>query len=191
MSNILTFISDPTIFINILSLIVIFVSIIIVTSKTLFLSIIYLSISSLSLCILYLLLDAPDVAMTEAALGASLSTVIFLNVLKKIDKANQIIVSTEGNNFSYTALIVCIIVFITFLYGFIDIADFGDQDSAFTKGISKYYIDNTKKDVGINSFVASILASYRGFDTLCETCVIFLSAISVSFILSCYKYDKR
>jgi multicomponent Na+:H+ antiporter subunit B len=191
MLKILKFIADPIILINLISIVIILISIVIAKSKTLLLSIIYLSILSLSLCVLYLFLDAPDVAMTEAALGASLSTVIFINVLKKIDKGEEVALVNARNDFSYSALIICIMVFITFLYSFIDVADFGNQDSAITNGISKYYIDNTKKDVGIDSFVASILASYRGFDTLCETSVIFLSAISVSFILSRYKYDKK
>ncbi len=38
---------------------------------------------SLFASVLYLLLAAPDVAMTEAAIGAGLSTVIFLYAVKK------------------------------------------------------------------------------------------------------------
>ncbi len=39
---------------------------------------------SLMASILYLVLSAPDVAMTEAAIGSGLSTVIFLYVLKHV-----------------------------------------------------------------------------------------------------------
>jgi len=39
---------------------------------------------SLFASILFLLLAAPDVAMTEAAIGSGLTTVIFLYALKKI-----------------------------------------------------------------------------------------------------------
>ncbi len=38
---------------------------------------------SLFASVMYLLLAAPDVAMTEAAIGAGLSTVIFLYAVKK------------------------------------------------------------------------------------------------------------
>ena len=38
---------------------------------------------SLFASVIYLLLAAPDVAMTEAAIGAGLSTVIFLYAVKK------------------------------------------------------------------------------------------------------------
>jgi energy-converting hydrogenase B subunit D len=46
-------------------------------------SVIAVGVVSLFASILYLLLQAPDVAMTEAAIGAGLSTLIFLYALKK------------------------------------------------------------------------------------------------------------
>lgn len=43
---------------------------------------------SLLASVLYLLMAAPDVAMTEAAIGSGLSTIIFFYVLNKIRKEN-------------------------------------------------------------------------------------------------------
>jgi len=43
---------------------------------------------SLLASVMYLLLAAPDVAMTEAAIGSGLSTIIFFYVLNKIRKQN-------------------------------------------------------------------------------------------------------
>lgn len=43
---------------------------------------------SLLASIMFLLLSAPDVAMTEAAIGSGLSTIIFFYVLNKIRKQN-------------------------------------------------------------------------------------------------------
>jgi len=44
---------------------------------------------SLLASILYLLLSAPDVAMTEAAIGSGLTTVIFLFVLHRIRQVTE------------------------------------------------------------------------------------------------------
>ena len=44
---------------------------------------------SLVASILYLLLSAPDVAMTEAAIGSGLSTVIFMYVLKHVKRGED------------------------------------------------------------------------------------------------------
>ena len=45
-------------------------------------------IVSLIASILYLLLAAPDVAMTEAAIGSGLTTIIFFYVLNKIRRTD-------------------------------------------------------------------------------------------------------
>lgn len=51
--------------------------------KNLISAIIAVGIVSLFASVIYLLLAAPDVAMTEAAIGAGLSTVIFIYAVKK------------------------------------------------------------------------------------------------------------
>ncbi len=52
-------------------------------SRNLIVSIVAVGVVSLFASILYLLMQAPDVAMTEAAIGAVLSTIIFLYALQK------------------------------------------------------------------------------------------------------------
>lgn len=46
--------------------------------------VIFMSYSSI-MCILWLLLESPDLAITEAAVGAGVSGILFLMTLKKID----------------------------------------------------------------------------------------------------------
>jgi energy-converting hydrogenase B subunit D len=57
--------------------------------KDLISSIIAVGVVSLFASIIYLLLQAPDVAMTEAAIGAGLSTLIFLYALHKTKDAEE------------------------------------------------------------------------------------------------------
>lgn len=57
--------------------------------KDLVSSIIAVGVVSLFASILYLLLQAPDVAMTEAAIGTGLSTLIFLYALHKTKDAEE------------------------------------------------------------------------------------------------------
>ncbi|MGC9373647.1 MAG: hydrogenase subunit MbhD domain-containing protein [Bacteroidales bacterium] len=73
------------IFIGILILVM---AIIAIHNKNLVIGIIAAGAVSLFASILYLLLAAPDVAMTEAAIGSGLSTIIFFYVLNKIRKQN-------------------------------------------------------------------------------------------------------
>ncbi len=54
-----------------------------IDSKDLLYSIIFLSAASLTLALLFFLLQAPDIAITEASVNAGLLTIIFLLALEK------------------------------------------------------------------------------------------------------------
>ena len=71
-----------------LSLFILVMAVVAVHNKSIKVAIIAAGIVSLFSSILYLILAAPDVAMTEAAIGSGLSTVIFFYVLNKIRKNN-------------------------------------------------------------------------------------------------------
>ncbi|MBW6516091.1 MAG: DUF4040 domain-containing protein [Candidatus Cloacimonetes bacterium] len=58
-------------------------TIFVVFSKKLLHSLIFLSLFSMLLALKYLTLRAPDVAITEAALGTGLATVVYLVAIKK------------------------------------------------------------------------------------------------------------
>ena len=53
-------------------------------SRSLLTSVISAGVISLLASIIYVLLAAPDVAMTEAAIGSGLTTIVFLLALRKI-----------------------------------------------------------------------------------------------------------
>ena len=47
-----------------------------------------------------------------------------------------------------------------------------------------YYIQHAYEDTRIPNMVTAVLADYRGFDTLCETIVVFAGGIACFFILN-------
>lgn len=69
---------------SVIGLAMIAMAVIAVVHKKLTVAIIAAGVVSLFASILYLLLAAPDVAMTEAAIGSGLTTIIFFYVLNKI-----------------------------------------------------------------------------------------------------------
>ena len=73
------------IFLSVIMLVMAFVAI---YNKSLTVAVIAVAAVGLIASILFLLLAAPDVAMTEAAIGSGLSTIIFFYVLNKIRKNN-------------------------------------------------------------------------------------------------------
>lgn len=58
-------------------------------TKDLLGAIIIFSTYSLAMAVLWLLLKAPDVAMTEAAIGAGVTTVLFIAVISRIRKVEK------------------------------------------------------------------------------------------------------
>jgi multicomponent Na+:H+ antiporter subunit B len=165
---------------NLIIFLLILISIKIIFAKDLLNAVIAASVFSLLIGVSYLVMDAPDVAMTEAALGACLSTCVYLNLLRKlppdlknIERANII-----------SASLICLLFVATLTYMGLELPNYGDNNAPLHMYSSKYYIENTSRDIGIPSFVAAILASYRGYDTLGETSVILIAGIAVLLVFS-------
>lgn len=124
-------------------------------------------------------LDAVDVAMTEAAVGAGLSTVLILATLY-LTKAGQ----SGSRRFVILPLIITIIVGGVIAWGAISFPKFGDPKAPMQQHIAPYYLANALRETKVPNIVTAVLASYRGYDTLGETTVIFTAAIGVLMLLS-------
>jgi len=72
-----------TVLFIVISVVMLLAALLAVHMKSLLGAVIAVGVVSLFVSILFLILGAPDVAMTEAAIGAGLSTVIFLFALSR------------------------------------------------------------------------------------------------------------
>nr|WP_040257238.1 DUF4040 domain-containing protein [Rickettsia hoogstraalii] len=165
---------------NLIAFLLILISIKIIFAKDLLNAVIAASIFSLLIGVSYLIMDAPDVAMTEAALGACLSTCVYLNLLRKLPPDLK---NIERTNIILASLI-CLLFVVTLAYMGLELPNYGDDNAPIHMHSSKYYLENTSRDIGVPSFVAAILASYRGYDTLGETSVILIAGIAVLLVFS-------
>lgn len=126
---------------------------------------------------IYLLLDAPDVAMTEAVVGV-LVTIFSILTIKSLHT-----ITYEINDFFRPGLFTLSITSaVILIYAGLDLPKFGDDTAIANHKTAYYYIQNTKNDINISSIVAAILASYRGYDTLLETLVVVIGGMSVILI---------
>ncbi|MEZ6091423.1 MAG: DUF4040 domain-containing protein [Pirellulaceae bacterium] len=126
-----------------------------------------------------LILDAPDVAFTEAAVGAGISTVLMLSTLA-LTGPNE-----KGRRKS--SLLPMTVVTITgcaLVYGTLDMPHFGDPNDTIHQYPSPSFVEKSQVDMhGLPNVVTAVLASYRGYDTLGETAVIFTAGVAVMLIL--------
>ena len=133
-----------------------------------------------------LILDAPDVAFTEAAVGAGISTVLMLGTLALTSREEKPI-----KKFPVLPLIVVVVTGLTLVYGTLDMPRAGDPSAPVHTRMEPSFIEKSDHDMHgeLPNVVTSVLASYRGYDTLGETTVIFTAGIAVLLILR--KPEKR
>jgi multicomponent Na+:H+ antiporter subunit B len=70
-----------------------------------------------------------------------------------------------------------------------DMPDWGDPNSPASLHVSPRYITKTLEETETPNMVTSVLADYRGYDTLGETTVIFTAGMACILILR--KFRKK
>lgn len=133
--------------------------------------------SLLSACI-FTTLDAVDVAFTEAAVGAGISTVLFLTTLSLTSRREA-----SQYRHSRAGIVVCLVTGGALVYGTLDMPHFGDPEAPVHQHVAPRYIGESPREIGVPNMVTSVLASYRGYDTLGETAVIFTAGLTVLLLL--------
>ncbi|GAB1260812.1 DUF4040 domain-containing protein [Aurantivibrio plasticivorans] len=146
--------------------------------KDLFAVVMLFSIYSFVSALIFVSLDAVDVAFTEAAVGAGISTVLMLGTLALTGRKEK-----ENKHSSILPLVVVLVTGAALVYGTLDMPPFGDPDNPIHQHVAPRYIEESPKEVGLPNMVTSVLASYRGFDTLGETVVVFAAMIGVLTLL--------
>jgi multicomponent Na+:H+ antiporter subunit B len=136
-------------------------------------------IFSLLSAALFTVMDAVDVAFTEASVGAGISTILMLGTLA-LTVRHEI---SECNRFRPLALVAAIFTGAVLIVGTLDMPRYGDPDAPIHHHVAPRYIEESPLEIGIPNEVTSVLASYRGYDTWGETTVIFTAAIGVMMLL--------
>jgi len=152
----------------------------IVRMTNLFAIIMLFGIFSFLSAAVFVVMDAADVAFTEATVGAGILTVLMLATiaLTKDQKEKQ-----SGSHRPWLPLAVVTVTGAALVYGTLDIPAFGDPEAPAQTHVAAYYLERSVAETGVPNVVTSVLASYRGFDTLGEIVVIFAAGIAVLLLL--------
>jgi multicomponent Na+:H+ antiporter subunit B len=127
----------------------------------------------------FVALDAVDVAFTEAAVGAGMSTVLVLSGIALTAKRERRV----SRKRRFLPLVICAVTGGALVYATIDMPAFGDADAPANAYVGRAYIEATPDDIEVPNIVTAILASYRGFDTLGETVVVFTAGLACLLLL--------
>ena len=150
----------------------------IVRQRNLFGVVILAGIYSFLMASLLIALDAVDVAMTEASVGAGVSTVVLLATL-------HLTKTTEAPSIhrNLLPLLVVLIVGAILVWGTLSLPPFGFAENVINQHVVPRYLAKSIAETGVPNVVTSVLADYRGYDTLGETTVIFTAGIGVMLLL--------
>ena len=127
----------------------------------------------------FVVMDAVDVAFTEAAVGAGISTLLMLVAITMTGHNEH-----AARHKPFLALAVILVTGGLLIYGTFDMPSFGSSLAPIHVQVAPRYLNDSMQEIGVPNVVTSVLASYRAFDTFGEVVVIFTAGMGVLALLS-------
>ena len=146
--------------------------------RSLFAVVMLSGIYSLLAASMFVALDAVDVAFTEAAVGAGISTVLMIAVLALTGERER-----APSHTMWLPMAVVVLTGAALIYATFDMPAFGAANAPVNLHVAPRYLNESFAEVGLPNVVTSVLASYRGYDTLGEVTVIFTAAVAVMLLI--------
>ncbi|MEO1206940.1 MAG: DUF4040 domain-containing protein [Pseudomonadota bacterium] len=154
------------------------VSVAIISNRNMFGVVILAGIYSFLMASVMMTLDAVDVAMTEAAVGAGISSIIFLATLHLTGSMEYPQPRSVG-----LPLFVAIVVGGALVFGTYGLPPFGAADTPMHTHTAPRFIEMSKDYLMPPNMVTAVLADFRAFDTLGEAVVVFTGGMAVLMLL--------
>lgn len=144
-----------------------------------------LALYSLLMSLVWVNMHAVDVAFTEAAVGAGVSTILLVGTLVFINKWEK-----PARRMHWPALLAVVVTGAVMLYGSLDMPHFGDPQAPIHRHVAPRYIEQALTETHVPNMVTAVLAGYRGFDTLFEVVVIFTAGIGLILLLRAKRHPR-
>ncbi|MCU4800909.1 DUF4040 domain-containing protein [Halobacteria archaeon HArc-gm2] len=136
---------------------------------------------SLGISIIWVLLQAPDVGLTEAAVGAGVMTILLLIALANTVRPSEDQLFERVRPRTVLAVGAFVLVMGATVPA---LPAVGATDSPVGSGeVTDYYLDNAYEETEVHNAVTAVLAAYRGFDTLGEAVVVFVAGVATLTVL--------
>jgi multicomponent Na+:H+ antiporter subunit B len=116
--------------------------------------------------------------MTEASVGAGISTVLLLAALALVGGEEA-----KPLTRPWLPLVLALVIVGALVYGTLGLPAFSDPGAPIHTHVVPRYLNEGLKETGVPNIVTAVLASYRGYDTLGETAVVFTAGAGVIALL--------
>ena len=87
------------------------------------------------------------------------------------------------NWYPIAAAVICAALVAILLTTVMSMPGFGEEDNPINNEVSDRYLEYGAEDTGSENVVTAMIIGYRGFDTLGESCVLFLAVAAVMILL--------
>ena len=159
--------------------------------RDLFVSVILLSVFSFLSALLFYVAHAPDVAITEAAVGAGITTFLFIWAVRAAGGKNAEQKKPPARGWTRATEIVekvsdILLAVFTAVLLFLFLPSLGEGSTV----LKDYFILHAREETGAVNLVSAIYLQYRAFDTFGETIVLFCAVSGSLFFLSSKKKEK-
>jgi multicomponent Na+:H+ antiporter subunit B len=158
----------------------------IVVQRNLFSVVVLASIYSFLMATVLVALDAVDVGMTEAAVGAGMSTVLLLGALY-LTRGEE----AKPLRRPLIPLAVALVIGAALVYGTLGLPAFSDPYAPIHIHVAPRYLHEALNETGVPNVVTAVLASYRGYDTLGEVVVVFTGGAGVITLLRRFRRRRE
>ena len=151
-------------------------SIVAIETKNLLSAVISCGIVGSAVSVAFLMLGAPDIAITQVVVEI-LILVILIRATIKIDNTS---IEAHWDTFAVVSSLIFFGLFLVFAFLAVrDLPRFGQP----LMRVSREYLQTGLQKTGAANIVASIVLDFRGYDTLGEATVIFVSILGAFVIL--------
>ena len=120
--------------------------------RSLFAVVMLSGVFSLLSALLLVSLDAVDVAFTEAAVGAGISTVLMLGTLALTSRYER-----PTKRSPLIPLVVVIVTGAALIYGTLDMPNFGDANAPTQSHVYPEYLERSQTEIGVPNVVLPFL----------------------------------
>ena len=145
-----------------------------------FAAVVHFMAFNLLMALVWVVLEAVDVAFTEAAVGAGITTILMLSAVALTGREEK---PRKLKRLSWVSLAIVLATGAALVYATADMPHLGAPDAPIHSHVAPRYIEESPREIGIPNVVTSVLASYRGYDTLGETAVVFTAGIAVLVLI--------
>ncbi len=164
------------------------ISIAILRIRDLFSGVMLFGIYSLVSASLFMVLEAADVAFTEAAVGAGIATILMMATLSMTGRYEK--EKPKGKS-PLLPLAIVIVTGATLVYGIADLPPFGAAENPAQTHVAPRYLQESPNEIDVPNVVVAVLASYRGYDTLGEVVVVFAAGVAVLMLIGSTATRRR